>query len=425
MIDYQIEYELLGNILLNPKSIDRLVISDKCFFEPQNKFIFNLLKRQYDDSKTIDITCITENYKHLFTKYTVDEIVPKLINLLTNAMPINNIDYYQETLFSRFIKHKILESINDYQTEKITVEEMLNDIHKYEGMSIKLEDDVLSKEDIYRIISSKNKNINCRFKALSNYANIQEHDLVIVGARTGIGKSAFVLNLLEDLSAKYNCLFFNMEMNVKQVYQRLIAINTHIPMKYHDNPETEYQNNLIIEGCQNLANKKIKIVNSSQSIASIRRKIINETKNGHTLVFIDYVGLIDSRNLKHSNYERVTAITKELRQISLDYDCTIFLVSQLNRNVENNTSKKELDRLPKASDLKESGELEQSATTVLLLYDKNFENNRSKKEIEMAVIIGKNRNGQLGVVPIKYNKENQRYDDVKPEVNEPSSWRKE
>ena len=166
-------------------------------------------------------------------------------------------------------------------------------------------------------------------------------------------------------------------------------------------------------------------MSSSQSISSIRRAIINETKNGHTLVFIDYVGLINSRDSKQNNYERVTSITKELRQISLDYDCTIFLVSQLNRAIENNTSNQKKDKLPKISDLKESGELEQSATTVLLLHDQYFDDNRSKKEIEITVVIGKNRNGKLGIVPLKYNKDNQRYDELKLSAKEPNSWRKE
>ena len=425
MNDCQIEEEILGNIILNPSSIDKLVITDECFFEPQNKFIFNLLKKQYKESKTIDIVCISENYKHLFTKYKQNEIIPKITELMANAMPINNLDYYQETMFSRFIKFKILESIRNFQNQKITTEEMLQDIHKYESMSIKLEDNILNQEEIYRLISSKNKNIDFRFKVLSTNANIQEHDLVIIGARTGIGKSAFILNLLEDLSEKYNCLLFNMEMNVKQVYQRLVAINTHIPMRYHDKPETAYQEERIKDGCQNIASKRVKIVSSSQSISSIRRAIINETKNGHTLVFIDYVGLINSRDSKQNNYERVTSITKELRQISLDYDCTIFLVSQLNRAIENNTSNQKKDKLPKISDLKESGELEQSATTVLLLHDQYFDDNRSKKEIEITVVIGKNRNGKLGIVPLKYNKDNQRYDELKLSAKEPNSWRKE
>ena len=121
-----------------------------------------------------------------------------------------------------------------------------------------------------------------------------------------------------------------------------------------------------------------------------------------------------------SLYEKITSIVKELRQISLENDCTIFLVSQLNRQVEN-----QKDKTPKISDLKESGELEQSATTVLLLHDENHDKNLSKSEIEISVIIGKNRNGRVEITRLNYNKENQQFSDIKKTVVNNNDWRKE
>ena len=174
---------------------------------------------------------------------------------------------------------------------------------------------------------------------MSDAANIQEHDLVVVAARPGIGKTGFLLNLIEDLSNKYNCLLFNMEMNEKQVYQRLVSINTGISMGYLDKPQSDHQLNYIKKGCKELASKRIKVISAGQNISTIRRKIINESKQEHTIVFIDYVGLIGSTERGQSNYERVTSIVKELRQISLDYNCTIFLAAQINRNAENQKDK--------------------------------------------------------------------------------------
>lgn len=420
-MDYQIEEDFIGNILYHPDSIKQIVIPDECFLEPINRFIFKLLKQQYADSQTINISVLTQNYKHLFNeKFDAQTIIPKLTSILSNSLPIDNLDYYQETLFSRYIENNILNSIEQFKNQQISQEELFSNIHKYENLNINTSEHKLSGNEIFSLINSTNKNIPFRFNGLSTVSNIQEHDLVVIGARTGIGKSGFVLNLLEDMSDRYNCILFNMEMAEKQVYQRLVAINTGIPMKYHCEPETTYQEEKIKEGCNNISKKRIKVINQGQTIASIRRKIIAETKQEHTLVFIDYVGLIGSN--EKNNYERVTSIVKELRQISLNYNCTIFLVSQLNRNIENNTSKEK--QIPKISDLKESGELEQSATTVLLLYDENHEKNVGKKEIEVSVIIGKNRNGKLGIAKLKYNKENQRYDEIDKRINDPNAWRK-
>lgn len=420
MIDYQIEEDFLGTILLKPEVIKRIVITDKYLLDTTNRFILNLLKQQYKDYQTISITGLIEHYSHLFnTKFQQSDIISKMTRIINETMPIDNFDYYQETLFLRYIKFKILESINNFHQNKISTEEMLNDIHKYESMNIQIDNEQLNENEIYRLIHSKNKNIDLRYESLSNAANIQEHDLVIVAARPGIGKTGFILNILEDLSSKYKCILFNMEMSEKQVFQRLVSITTEIPMKYFDKPATEFQNEKIKEGCKKLAKKKIKIYNQAQTITSIRRKILKESKDSHTIVFIDYVGLIGTTERNQSIYERVTAIVKELRQISLDYNCTIFLVSQINRN-----SEKEKDKTPKISDLKESGELEQSATTVIMLHDENHNQNISKNEIEMSIIIGKNRNGRVGITKLTYNKENQRFDNVKKNVIEPNSWRK-
>lgn len=414
----EIENEFLGILLLKPENMKRVLITDVCFLNPDNRFIFNLFKRQFQDINNLDLIGIVENYKHLFsTKFPIERIVNEINQMVTQTFLLSNFDYYQETLFSRYIEHQILDAINNFQKQNISKDEMLQMIHKYESMGLKTEKGRLSKEEIFSMINSKNKNLQFRFKKVSNLANIQEHDLVIIAARTGIGKSGFCLNLMEELANNYNCLYFNMEMSEKQVYQRLIGINTGVATKYHDSPKTEYQLETIKQGCENVSRKKIKIFNQVPTVSNIRQKVMMESKNEHTMVFIDHVGLIKSVE-KGTTYEKTTSIVKELRQISLDCDCTIFLVSQLSRNQDQK-------KRPNIHELRDTGELEQSATTVLLLHDENSDNNRSKKEIEIEIIIGKNRNGQLGITKLKYNKENQRFDDPKGSTREPNSWRKE
>lgn len=79
---------------------------------------------------------------------------------------------------------------------------------------------------------------------------------MIIAARTGIGKSGFCLNLLEDISDRYNCIYFNMEISEKQLYQRLVSINSRIPMTELDNIKTKYQEDSILKYCQRISDKK-------------------------------------------------------------------------------------------------------------------------------------------------------------------------
>ena len=399
-----VEDTILGHLLLKPELFKRTVISEKHFLEDQNKFIFRIIKKQYEEYQTINIVGIAENFKNEFNiKNPLDKTIRKMSELLGDTLlQPNDYDYFQQLLFDRYIDNEMIIAINNFKSQQLTKEELLNTIHALESQGIKLEDNRLNSNEIFQLINSKNANIQFRFNKLSETANIQEHDLVIIAARTGLGKSGFCLNLLEDLSDRYNCLYFNMEIAEKQLYQRLVSINSKIDMKYLDNPATDYQKDAIKKACDTVAAKKIKIYSQGQTVATIRRKIMNESKSEHTIVFIDHVGLIKSPK-NSSLYENLTEIVKELRQISLDYNCTIFLVSQLNRSADNK-------QLPKISELKDTGELEQSATTVILMHDENQDENMSKDEVPITFLIGKNRNGSLGMTRYQYKKTTQRFE---------------
>lgn len=411
-MNFELEENIIGALLANPSLMKNVVISDDCFLDKTNRFIFRLLKKQFDEVGTIEICGLPTNYKKYFTvEYPVNEILTKLALIMETTVPISsNFDYYQKALFSQYVEHQMLNAIKQFNESKISKEELFDLIHKYESMSIDTQDHHYSSKEIFSLINSQNKVIKFRFSKLSAVANIQEHDFVIIAARTGIGKSGFCLNLLEDISDRYNCVYFNMEISEKQLYQRLVSINSKIPISELDDIKTKYQEDSIFKYCQKISDKKIKVINQAQTVSSIKRIIINESKLEHTIVFIDHVGLIVSQK-NTSIYESITAITKELRQISLNYNCTIILVSQLNRNADDDT-------VPKLSELKDSGELEQSATTVIMLHDENYGNNISKSEIELSFFVAKNRNGSLGKTKYLYNKLNQRFD----ELEEKNKW---
>ncbi len=400
----ELEKIIIACIIKKPKLLNELVLAEEHFKTDICRIIIRLFKAQYSKLKTIDIRLLdyaefnlTESQKQEIIKYIVEAMQEELVI-------ISNFYYYQEELFRNFISESILNEINKFYNKKISQELLLEKIHNLEKSSLKTKDSVLTKEEIYQIISKKNENINFRFHTLSKESNIQQHDFVVISARPGIGKTGFALNLIEDLSDKYKCLYFNMEMSEKQVFQRLVSINTAIPMKCFMNIQTDYQNEKILDGCKRIANKKISCFTGTQTVRSIKQKIIEESKSGHVLAFIDYVGLIVGQP-KVSSYERTTEIVKELRQVSLEYDCTIFLIAQINRNAERDKDKK-----PRISDLKDTGELEQSATTVIMLHNENYYNNTGSDKDIIQLIIGKNRNGTTGICELEYDKSTQRFD---------------
>lgn len=402
----ELEETIVGLILADYHLLDRLQLSEKNFTNPKLIRLLSAMKDEYKKFHKFDLVGLVSEHQELFQGK--DAIT---IEYLTNIMQLglpSHFEYYQENLFRMHIKKLLLLAIERFKANQMTQDELLDYIHEIEQKSLNSKLNRLTKEQIYSLVSQKKNRIVFRFEKLTKAANIQEHDLIVIAARPGIGKTGFALNILENLSDNYNCLYFNMEMTEQQIYRRLIGINTYLEVNKLDNFSDQYVVNKAKDACNNLSKKKINIITGGQTIRTIKSQVIKESNNEHTIVFIDYVGLIRDTEKNRSSYERVTEIVKELRQISLDYNCTIFVLAQINRN-----SEKEKDKYPKISDLKESGELEQSATTVLMLHNENAYKFVDARNDYVKLIIGKNRNGETGIIDYHYNQKNQRFCETK------------
>ena len=399
MKNYDNELYFLANIYMKPDLIKQIVIPIECIENGLNRFVLQAFMFTYKKSGTIDVPSLLQENQHGFEgKYSQRDFMGVITRLveLGDEFTIREFDYYQELLLEAHKETLYKEAIKKYETKKISQEEFINLIHNIENKSIQTNTGYKTIEEINELVLTNNKTIPFRLEKLSNRVKLQEHDLMVISARTGVGKSGFALNLLEDLSKTHKCILFNMEMSESSVYKRLISIMTSVPMDMLATPQTDYQKKVIQEAIEELSKRKLKIISTGQTIQSIRREIINEQKDEHLIVFIDYVGLVGSTEKHKSLYELITSVVKELRSISMSYNCTIFLLAQINRSGEEN---------PKLSDLKESGELEQSATQVIILDGK--ETNQDEQEIELT--LAKHREGKKAKLKLIYNRPNQRF----------------
>ena len=361
MKQFDDEICFLATIYMKPDLVKQIVIPIDCIEDRLNRFVLQAFMYTYKQSGVIDIQSLLKENERAFTgKYNQQDfmnVISKIIEVGDEFL-VENFEYYQELLFSKYKDRLLNEETTKFSKKELSQEEFLNNIHKIEGMSIKNNTGCKTADEIRELVTTNNKTIPFRLERLSNRMKLQEHDLMVISARTGIGKSGFALNLLEDMSKTHKCILFNLEMSEVSVYKRLISIMSSVPMDMLSNPKTDYQVKVIEDCIQELSKRKLKIISTSQTIQSIRRTIINEQREEHLIVFIDYVGLISSVEKHKSLYELVTSVVKELRGISMSYNCTIILLAQINRSGEDN---------PRLSDLKESGELEQSATQVIIL----------------------------------------------------------
>lgn len=404
-----LEKSYLSCLTIKPSLIESIVISEEFLQDNMNKLAFRFFIECYQKYKTIDYTLIVNDKQKELSTNQLNEFLEYAVSLQSIEPSAEVFSHYQDKLIEENKKRLMIKEIESYQLLKIDENTLIEKLNDIQSTNIKQDKQRLSSDYIYNEIRREDKQIHLRFANLSKTIKLSEHDFLILASRPGAGKTGFALNLLEDISDSYNCIYFNMEMSEQQILRRLVGINSAIPIKFLNNPASDHQNNKIKESTENLSKKKLNVITGSQTINMIKAKIIKESKNEHLVVFIDYVGLIHSKEKNQSIYERVTAIAKELRMISMTYNCTIIAIAQINRSGDN--------KPPILSELKDSGELEQSAVSVILLHNENYYKKVEKNVEELECIVAKNRNGRTGIVKMEYDQFNQRVDEPK------NNWR--
>lgn len=396
----EIEDEFMALMLNRNELFDITQVSSKYLINPSNAKIFEYCKECYTEYKVINPVKIYEKHKDVdFNKmsellnetFYFDGLWNEQLKLAEESI----VNFYKEDIVN-FMNKKLEKKEIDYETFMKKMKE-LDDIQLIKGST------TLSVEELNENINTENVEIKLQnFKKLNNFLRLVQGDFVIIGATTGAGKSGFMLNLMNDLMNRYQCIYFNMEMSKSTIYKRLISIKADVPIDDILSPKSDYQLNNINVAKQEIENAKIIIEHKANDIKQIKNIIMKyKDKNRHTVLFVDHLGLTRADNTK-SLYEQATEVAKQLRQICLEYDCTIISASQLNRGAYQS------DELS-LSMLKDSGELENSASKVILLYKKNKEDKKSN----MIINIAKNRDGIQDVnIEMEYDRQKQIFKEV-------------
>ena len=307
----------------------------------------------------------------------------------------------------KFYKEDVIKWCNDkLKRGEINYDEFMKKMNKLDNIILVDNTPELTAKEIMENIKTENAKINFNnFVKMNNYLKMVQGDFLIIGATTGAGKSGLMLNFMNDLMTGFQCIYFNMEMSKSTIYKRLISIKADVKIDDILNPQTDYQKKWIESAMQKIENAGLIIEHKANDIKAIKNILVkHKDKKRHTILFIDHLGLTRADNTK-SLYEQATEVAKQLRQMCLEYDCTIISASQLNRGAYQSER-------PTLSQLKDSGELENSASKVILLYRSGSDD--GKKPIsQINIDIVKNRDGVTGYVEMEYNKEKQIFKEVK------------
>lgn len=242
-------------------------------------------------------------------------------------------------------------------------------------------------------------------------AGLQKSDLILVAARPSMGKTAFVLNILDYVGVKKNMpsMVFSLEMSKEQLVNRMLSLETLIDAdKLRKGTLTDEDWGSLIEGIDRISGANIIIDDTPGiSISEMRSKCRKvKLEKGISLIMIDYLQLMTGSGGKssESRQQEISEISRSLKALAREMDCPVIALSQLSRAVEQRP-----DHRPMLSDLRESGAIEQDADIVMFLYRDDYYNKDTEHPNEAEIIIAKQRNGPIGTVTLLWQPQYTRF----------------
>ncbi len=403
---YYVEQTFLSILAFHSDEVfDMLQIKPKYLYFPKNIEVMDAIINTYKKKKIVDFNTVFSNFKLATIEYWTDLITEEVV-------PI--VDYRKQFMICQSIilknyKTKVIKDLSDkFNDGLMDLDDYLRKMSIIQEIVIRSDTDVITEEELLNNISTTAKSIELKnFEQLNKTLKLVQGDFLMIGASTGVGKSGLLLNLMNDLMEDYQCIYFNMEMSKSTIYKRIISIRSDVPLQNIESQDGEYQTDKVKNAIKDIVDNKIIIEHKATYLEEIKTvlKMMKNSKK-HTIIFLDHIGLIRTKS-NRSQYEQITEIAKQLRQICLDYDCTIISACQLNRT---SYITEELN----LSMLKDSGELENSASKVILLYRDKTDKAKNEKAISpiMVLDVVKNRDGLLTKIKCKYDKSKQIFTEI-------------
>ena len=399
---FEVQLNVIGFLLKNIEDIDKLSITKDYLkdFSIQGKkynfkYIFERIKQIHKDNRDKELLTILLSDKQIEQEFLTKAIEGNPYEEIASVQSIENviIQAHKEELLRT--EYKKLED------GLLSIEDYSKNINQINELGI-VKQAYITENDLKECLSNENIAIKgLGFPTLESYLNMKQKDFMLIYASTGGGKTALALNLLSNLSKHYPCIYFNMEMAEQTMYERLVSIQSGVPMRDLENYKhmtDKKLKNRIDEAMKEIGDKKrITMLTGGKSIQAIQATINKLDPKEHTIVFIDHVGLITGVR-GSSQYEKITELAKTLRNMTMAHNITMIALSQVSRqqNQQGNTRNRENEPLP-LSRLKDSGELENSARQAVNIY--------FKTEGNYFVYIAKSSSDGVGKeIPITFTK---------------------
>lgn len=417
------EQAVLGAVLLQSEALITAMerVRSEDFYLTEHQLIFEAMVQLGEENQPIDLVTLTTKLRDKQQLEDVGNVT--YLTKLANAVPTAaNVDYYAQIIEEKSMLRRLIRTatqiVSDGYAGGEDVSGMLSDAerrileisNRRSGSGFIAIRDVLMEVFERVEFLSANKGgmtgIPSGFPDLDKMTSgFQRSDLIIVAARPSVGKTAFALNIAQNVGvrAKETVAIFSLEMSASQLVQRMLCAESNVDagrMRTGQLENDDWEKLTMAIGA--LSEAKIYIDDTpGVTVADIRAKCRRLKKEqGLGMILIDYLQLIHGRGKPGENRQQeVSEISRTLKQIARELEVPVIALSQLSRGVEQRQ-----DKRPMMSDLRESGSIEQDADIVAFLYRDDYYDKESEKKNIIEIIIAKQRNGPVGTVELVFLK---------------------
>ena len=428
-VDIDAEKAVLGSMLKNQdaRADVNAILRAEDFYLKEHQEIFRTMFDMDQKGTGIDITTV---YSALKQRKTADLVggITYLSRLMDEAIVPSNARYYAETVSDKSKMRQLIteaESIRDaaYSSE-LPPEDILDNAeqrileiaHKSQRNNYVDVNDVLF-ENIKQLQEieqngGEERGIPTGFRDVDRIlGGFQKTDLIILAARPGVGKTAWALNAAEyAASIGKKVMVFSLEMSTRQLGERLLSMTSSVPL------ENIHKGSLSMEEWEDLSAAQDSfygldmVIDESSVITPLEMKNkcrrFKQEKGDLDLVVIDYLQLMSMGGYRIEQREKeIAAITRSIKIMAKELDCAVVLLSQLSRGPEQRGD----DHMPKLSDLRDSGAIEQDADVVIFLKRDDYYSSEEERAnidentgLTCAVNIAKHRNGPVGIANLTW-----------------------
>lgn len=421
------EENILGSILIDRNAIAKVadLLEPSSFYNSHNQKVYAVMRELFERGEPIDLLTVSNRLRE---KGILEETgglthLTNLVNATTSAI---HISHYGKIVHQKRVLRDLISAGYDVAAlgwqESEAIDETLDRAEQrifqvsqraigQEFIHLKPELEVaFERFDNLNRNDGKLRGLATGFTDLDNMlAGLQKSDLIILASRPSLGKTSMALDIVRHVAIKEKIPVgvFSLEMSKEQVVDRLISSESGVPLwklrsgKLSNNPE--HNDFLLIrDAMDRLSSSPIFIDDAASPTIMQMRAMARrlQARHGLGLLVVDYLQLIDARDYSENLVQQITMISRGLKSLARELDIPVLTLSQLSRAVEHRTY-----AVPKLSDLRDSGSLEQDADVVAFIYREDRDRQDATNKNIADILIQKHRNGPVGKVSLYFNAE--------------------